>query len=187
MISPIQPKTSSLLISEPFMLDPNFKRSVVLLTELEAGGGVGFILNQKSQLSLSDLISDLPMADFPVFNGGPVDKNSLHFVHRCYHKLLSGTKIKDDLFWGGNFNDLKILIEENEISHDEIKFFIGYSGWSPGQLDCEIIENAWMASNAYDTEVVFVEDEENLWREVVIGLGPKYAHIANFPEDHRWN
>ena len=54
MISPIQPKTSSLLISEPFMLDPNFKRSVVLLTELEAGGGVGFILNQKSQLSLSD-------------------------------------------------------------------------------------------------------------------------------------
>jgi putative transcriptional regulator len=44
-----------------------------------------------------------------------------------------------------------------------------------------------MASNAYDTELIFVEDEENLWREAIIGLGPKYAHIANFPEDHRWN
>jgi putative transcriptional regulator len=108
-------------------------------------------------------------------------------VHRCYDRLKSGAKIKDDLFWGGNFHDLKILIENNEIKHDEIKFFVGYSGWSPGQIDAEILDNAWMASNAYDTELIFVEDEENLWREAIIGLGPKYAHIANFPEDHRWN
>ena len=187
MISPIKPKNGSLLISEPFMLDPNFKRSVVLLTELESSGAIGFVLNQKSNLMLSDLISDLKWADFPVFIGGPVEKDSLHFVHRCYDRLKSGAQIKDDLYWGGNFQDLKILIENNEIKHDEIKFFIGYSGWSPGQLDVEMEENSWMASNSFDMEVVFVEDEENLWREVIIGLGPKYAHIANFPEDHRWN
>jgi putative transcriptional regulator len=187
MISPIQPQTGSLLISEPFMLDPNFKRSVVLLTELETLGSVGFVLNQKSEFLLSDLISDLKWADFPIFIGGPVEKDSLHFVHRCYDRLQSGAKIKDDLFWGGNFHDLKTLIENNEIKHDEIKFFVGYSGWSPGQIDAEILDNAWMASNAYDTELIFVEDEENLWREAIIGLGPKYAHIANFPEDHRWN
>jgi len=187
MISPIKPQNGSLLVSEPFMLDPNFKRSVVLLTECAQSGAVGFVLNQRSNLILSDLVSDLKWANFPIFIGGPVETDSLQFVHRCYDKLKSGLKIKDDLYWGGNFEALKVLIDNNEIQHNEIKFFMGYSGWAAGQLDVEMEENSWMASNAFDLEVVFVEDEENLWREVVIGLGPKYAHIANFPEDHRWN
>jgi len=187
MISPIQPKNGALLVSEPFMIDPNFKRSVVLLTEFEITGAVGFVLNQRSNLLLSDLISDLKWADFPVFIGGPVENDSLHFLHRCYDKIKSGTEIRDGLFWGGNFEALKVLLQNNELKHDEIKFFIGYSGWGAGQLENEMKENSWLVTDKFDSEVVFVEDEENLWREVIIGLGPKYAHIANFPENPRWN
>lgn len=187
MISPIQPRNGALLVSEPFMIDPNFKRSVVLLTEFEVTGAVGFVLNQRSNLLLNDLISDIKCADFPIFIGGPVENDSLHFVHRCYDKLNSGAEIRDGLFWGGNFEALKVLLQNNELQHDEIKFFIGYSGWGAGQLEYEMNENSWLVTDKFDSEVVFVEDEENLWREVVIGLGPKYAHIANFPENPRWN
>jgi putative transcriptional regulator len=187
MISPIQPRNGSLLVSEPFMIDPNFKRSVVLLTEFEIQGAIGFVLNQKSNLLLSDLISDLKSADFPIFIGGPVENDSLHFLHRCYDKIKSGTQIREGLFWGGNFEALKILLQNNMLNHDEIKFFIGYSGWEAGQLENEMKENSWMVTDKFDSEVVFVDDEENLWREVIIGLGPKYAHIANFPENPRWN
>ncbi len=187
MISPIQPRNGTLLVSEPFMIDPNFKRSVVLLTEFEINGAVGFVLNQKSNLILSDLISDIECSDFPIYIGGPVENDSLHFFHRCYDKINSGIKIREGLFWGGNFETLKILLQNNTINSDEIKFFIGYSGWGAGQLEREMKENSWIVTDKFDSEVVFVENEENLWREVVIGLGPKYAHIANFPENPRLN
>ena len=187
MLSPIQPRNGALLVSEPFMIDPNFKRSVVLLTEFEINGAVGFVLNQKSNLILSDLMADITCAEFHIYIGGPVDNDSLHFLHRCYDKIKSGIKITEGLFWGGNFEALKILLQKNMINPDEIKFFIGYSGWGAGQLEREIEENSWMVTDKFDSELVFVEDEESLWREVVIGLGPKYAHIANFPENPSLN
>lgn len=187
MLSPIQPQKGSLLVSEPFMMDPNFKRSVVLLTECEKTGVVGFALNQRSNLLLKDLFANCPRADFPVFIGGPVANDTLHFVHSCYDKLNSGIEIIDGVFWGGNFEALQILINNKQLNHNEIKFFMGYSGWGEGQLKQELEQNSWLVTNKFHSEVIFVEDKENLWREVVIGLGPKYAHIANFPENPQWN
>jgi putative transcriptional regulator len=95
--------------------------------------------------------------------------------------------IRKGVFWGGNFETIKILFNNNQLSNEEIKFFVGYSGWGTGQLNEEIDQNSWLVTDKYSPEVIFVEDEENLWREVVIGLGPKYAHIANFPENPQWN
>jgi putative transcriptional regulator len=186
MLSPIKPEKGNLIVSEPFMLDPNFKRSVVLLTEFEEAGAVGFILNQKSNLILKDILPD-SNSDFPIFIGGPVANDSLHFIHSCYDKLNSGIELMDGIYWGGNFEALQVLINNNQINSSEIKFFVGYSGWSPGQLDDELQQNSWLVANKFNSEVLFVEDEENLWKEVVIGLGPKYAHIANFPENPQWN
>lgn len=186
MLSPIKPQKGNLIVSEPFMLDPNFKRSVVLLTEVEAEGAIGFILNQRSDFLLKDLIPD-SNSQFPVYIGGPVANDTLHFIHSCYDKLNSGIEIRDGIYWGGNFEALQILISNNQIESNEIKFFVGYSGWGDGQLDDELEQNSWLVSNKFNSEVLFVDDEENLWREVVIGLGPKYAHIANFPENPQWN
>ncbi len=168
------------------MLDPNFKRSVVLLTEIEEQGAIGFILNQRSNLIVSDLLPD-SSCELPVFVGGPVANDTLHFIHSCYDKLNSGIEIRDGIYWGGNFEALQVLISTGQIKSSEIKFFIGYSGWGEEQLDGELEQNSWLVSDKFNSEVIFVEDEENLWREVVIGLGPKYAHIANFPENPQWN
>lgn len=182
------PETASLLISEPFMLDPNFQRAVVLLCEHNGEDGtVGYVLNQPATIQLSDVMDNLPDADFPLFFGGPVAQESIHFIHKCYDRLLSGTDLGNGIFWGGNFESLQVLIQHGEIAKDEIKFFIGYSGWSPGQLDEELQENAWVVSNQYNPDITFGNDSENLWKEAVVSLGPKYAHVANFPQNPMWN
>lgn len=187
MLSRIAPSAGKLLISEPFLSDPNFKRSVVLLAEHEAQGTLGFILNQPSTLLLKDLVPDLWEANFPVFIGGPVEVDTIHFIHRCYDKLQSGEEIAKGIYWGGNFETLKILVNNHNISASEVKFFLGYSGWGEEQLDEEIKENTWIVSNEYHPDVVFSANEEKLWREVIINLGPKYAHISNFPSDPNLN
>ncbi|NEU09392.1 YqgE/AlgH family protein [Flavihumibacter sp. R14] len=186
MISQNNHQSGSLLVSEPFMLDPNFKRSVVLLTEHSDSGSIGFVLNQRSDLLLSDVIPDCWDGNFPIFVGGPVGNDTLHFIHRCYDKLLSGIEVKDGVYWGGDFETLKILINSNSIHPQEIRFFIGYSGWGEEQLDTELEQNSWLITNNYTTEALFT-DGDNLWKEIVISLGPKYAHIANFPENPMWN
>ncbi|MDF3077388.1 MAG: YqgE/AlgH family protein [Sphingobacteriaceae bacterium] len=187
MLNATDPKTASLLVSEPFMLDPNFKRSVVLLAEHSDEGTVGYVLNQRSNLMLKDVIQDCYDANFPVFIGGPVGNDTLHFIHNCYDRMNSGVQIADGVYWGGNFETLKLLVNSNQIDESEVKFFVGYSGWGEGQLHNEIDQNSWLVTNNYTPSVLFVDDEENLWKEIVTGLGPKYAHIANFPENPMWN
>lgn len=187
MLSKTAPSTGKLLISEPFLSDPNFKRSVVLLADHGAEGTLGFILNQPSNLILKDLVPDLWEADYPVFIGGPVEVDTIHFVHRCYDKMGSGEEIAKGIYWGGNFETLKILVNSNSIQPHEVKFFLGYSGWSPLQLEEEIEQNTWIVSEKYHPDVVFAHNEEELWREVIINLGPKYAHISNFPSDPSLN
>lgn len=187
MLSTISPSTGKLLISEPFLNDPNFKRSVILLAEHSEEGTLGFILNQPSTLLLKDLVPDLWEANYPVFIGGPVEVDTIHFIHRCYDKLQSGEEIAEGIYWGGNFETLKILVNSNAISENEVKFFLGYSGWSEGQLKEEIEANTWIVSDKFNQDLVFSPNEEELWREVIINLGPKYAHISNFPSDPSLN
>src|SRR4051812_26984136 len=177
MLNNISPQASSLLVSEPFMQDPNFKRSVVLLTEHSEEGTLGYVLNQRSNLLLKDILPECEDANFPVFLGGPVANDTLHFIHTCYDRMNSGTKITEEIYWGGNFETLKLLVNNKQVEENEIKFFIGYSGWSPDQLDSELKHNSWLISNKYNPEILFMLDEENLWKEVVISLGQKYAHI----------
>lgn len=187
MLSLLNPSAGKLLISEPFLADPNFKRSVILLTEHGEQGTIGFILNQPSNLVVKDLIPDLWEADFPVFIGGPVEGDTIHFIHRCYDKLNSGEEIAEGIYWGGNFETLKVLINNNSIEEEEVKFFLGYSGWGLNQLEDELTTNTWIVSDQYYQDTVFSQNEEELWKEVIINLGPKYAHVSNFPSDPNLN
>ena len=187
MLSQVEPSSGKLLISEPFLNDPNFKRSVILMAEHNDEGTLGFVLNQPSALLLKDLVPDLGQADFPIFIGGPVEVDTVHFIHRCYDKLNSGEEIANGIYWGGNFETLRILISNNSIDESEIKFFLGYSGWSKGQLMDEINTNTWIVSNKYNQDLVFSLNEEEVWRKVIINLGPKYAHVSNFPIDPSLN
>lgn len=182
------PKNGSLILSEPFMLDQNFERSVILLCEHhDQEGTVGLILNHRSVLTLSDVVQEIESFDFPLYFGGPVEGNALFFLHKAFDKLQSGTHIVDDLYWGGDFDQLKILINQQAIEPDEVKLFLGYSGWGAKQLQSEIDQNSWAVHNSFNIDLAFITDGEDLWKEALISMGPKYAHVANFPKRPDFN
>ncbi|MET3980606.1 putative transcriptional regulator [Mucilaginibacter sp. UYP25] len=187
MLSPIAAAAGRLLISEPFMPDPNFKRSVILLTEYSEAGAMGFILNHQTEMLLGDILPDVSYSEIPVYMGGPVAENTLHYIHRCPEKIDGGIEIWDGIYWGGDFEQIKQLITNYQLTENEIKFFTGYSGWTPNQLDDELREDAWIVANKFEADAIFSNNEHNLWKEVVISLGQRYAHIANFPENPMLN
>lgn len=187
MISRLTPSAGKLLVSEPFLNDPNFTRSVVFLTEHSELGTLGFVINQPSLLLLGELIEDIGGPTFPVCYGGPVATDTIHFIHRCPEKISGGEEIAKGIFWGGNFESFRALMGKGELTKDEVKVFVGYSGWEGPQLKAEMEENTWIVSDQYDADMIFSADEEQLWKEVIIHLGPKYAHISNFPKNPNLN
>ncbi len=187
MLSSISAAAGRLLISEPFMMDPNFKRSVILLTEYSEEGAIGFILNHSGEFLLGDILPEVSYSEIPVFTGGPVGNNTLHFIHCCPEKIDGGIEIAKGVFWGGDFDAVKELISAYRLTEKEIRFFTGYSGWTPKQLDDEINEDSWIVTDNVSVETIFSGNEETLWRQAVIGLGNRYAHIANFPENPALN
>jgi putative transcriptional regulator len=134
------------LISEPFLNDTYFKRSVVLLTEHSDEGSVGFVLNKPVDLSVTEVINDFPDIDTEVSIGGPVNTNTIHYIHTLGDTIPNSVKILDNLYWGGDFEVIKDMISTGLIKGSEIRFFLGYAGWSPKQLENELSENAWLIS-----------------------------------------
>lgn len=187
MLNSITAAAGRLLVSEPFMMDPNFKRSVILITECAEAGAMGFILNHQSEYMLADVLPDISYSDIPVYVGGPVAANTLHFIHCVPDKIDGGIEICEGIYWGGDFEVIKELINTYQLNENEIKFFMGYSGWTPNQLDDEILENSWIVAEKCSAETLFISSEHNMWKEVVISLGSRFAHIANFPENPQLN
>jgi putative transcriptional regulator len=187
MLNTIKPAAGRLLIAEPFMLDPGFKRSVILITEYAAQGVVGFVLNSASGLYINDAIIDFPESEEKLFTGGPCNNETLHFLHCCPEKIPGGIEIGNGIFWGGDFETVQTMFQLNLISKSEIKFFLGYSGWAAEQLDGELELNSWIVSDQFDKSLIFNDEEENLWKEAVKNLGERYAHIVNFPTNPQLN
>lgn len=185
-LNKLEPKTGRLLIAEPFMDDPYFKRAVVLLTGYSKEGSFGFILNKKINLKVNDLIKDFPLFDSEVFMGGPVQTDNLFYLHTQGEHIDESIKISENLYWSGNFNQLKKMIENNEIFPNEIKFFIGYSGWDYKQLLDEIKEESWIISELKSDKINPLNDK-NLWKKTLKSMGHKFSILANFPEDPSHN
>ncbi len=181
-----QPAVGKFLISEPFLVDPNFRRSVIFLTEFNNDGAVGFVLNRELDIPIIEAVHDFPHFDGPLYVGGPVDNSSLFYIHTLGNQIKGSHKIFDDLFWGGEFDDLKALIISGKASSDNIRFFTGYSGWSAGQLEEEMQQRSWIVADA-SVEQVMNPDVNKLWENVLTGLGANFAMMAKFPIDPSLN
>jgi len=182
----IKPQKGRLLISEPNMLDSNFKRSILLLTEHNDTESIGFILNQPTKIKIHELFEDFPTFDGNVHVGGPVEKNTLHYIHSLGDKIDKSIQITDNLYWSGNFDTLKELIKSKKVDASEIRFFVGYSGWSSGQLEHELEENAWIVSNK-DPKYLLKNSDKNMWRDFIKKMDEEYAIWSNMPEDPNLN
>ena len=174
-------QAGSLLIAEPFMLDPYFRRSVVLLCEHEDDSSLGFIISKQLDVKVSDLIADFPEFDQLVFYGGPVQTDTIHYIHNVGELLEESVMIAPGVFWGGSFEKLKFLIDKQLILPDNIRFFVGYSGWSEGQLQEELQYGSWI-TGAADANYVFRFDPDKVWKSVLEHKGSTYSVIAQVPE-----
>jgi putative transcriptional regulator len=185
--TPAIPKKGDLLISEPFLPDPNFERTVVLMCEHNEEGSFGFVLNKPSLLKYSDVIEDANDFNASLYIGGPVQQDTLHFVHRAGGLIEDSVEIGQGIYWGGNYEQLQVLIDTKQLKPEDFKFFIGYSGWGAGQLEMELKEKTWFVYNITTPSEVFDTDPENLWKMVLNNMGGKYKMISNYPIDPRLN
>ncbi len=182
----IEPGPGILLIADPFLKDPNFLRTVVLLCEHQEQGSFGLVLNKQIEQTLGELINDLEGFNYPVYYGGPVQMNTLHFLHQYPDLIPDAAKVSKDIFWGGNFESLTALIKNNEIDETRIKFFVGYSGWGDGQLSGEMEEKSWLTVSATQ-RLVFDTPHDEIWKESLRHLGGKYEELVNYPIDPQLN
>jgi putative transcriptional regulator len=181
-----KPTKGALLIAKPFLGDPNFERGVVLLCEHNEEGSFGFVFNQRSGIFLADAIETTIYQDIPLYVGGPVEVDTLHLVHTRPDLIPGGKEVLPGVFWGGDFEQVKMLLNSDAISNHEIRFFIGYSGWDVGQIDFEIKSDSWIICDG-NAQFLFSTPDGDFWRELLKSLGGNYRSIANYPIDPRLN
>ena len=181
-----QVKTGKILIAEPFMLDPHFKRSVVLITDHNVNGDMGFILNKTLDVRLNDVMVGFPEFNAPLFYGGPVATNSVQYVHNVGDLLEGSTRVSSGVYWGGSWDNLKFLIEAKLIEPKHIRFFVGYSSWEEGQLINEMNESSWIISDMH-SNYLFNAQPNTLWRTVLQHKGEAFSIIADMPDDNNIN
>lgn len=181
------PASGILLIAEPFLKDPNFKRTVVLMCRHEEEeGSFGFVLNKLYHQTLNELIPELAGFELPIYTGGPVQMDTLHYIHQYPELLPDSQQIAEGVYWGGNFETLKILMQNGQVQPEKIRFFLGYSGWDSGQLNSEMTENSWLTASATKA-IVFDTPEDEVWKASLKLLGGKYEMMIHFPTDPQLN
>ncbi|TXI32736.1 MAG: YqgE/AlgH family protein [Niabella sp.] len=182
----MEPASGTLLIANPHLDDPNFLRTVVLLCDHNEEGSFGFVINRKLDFTVDELISELGDFKLPVFEGGPVELNTLHFIHQYPKEIPDGKEIVNGVYWGGDFEKLIEVINSRTVDVNKIRFFLGYSGWGAAQLATEMDEKTWIVSIA-KAKFLFAENEKELWKAVLEEMGGEYKLILNAPLDPSLN
>lgn len=181
------PAPGTLLIAEPFLKDPNFSRTVVFICDHHEQGSFGFVLNREYGHTLDELMNNIgEELKIPVFYGGPVQMDTIHFLHQYPEKIAGSYEILNGIYWGGDFELAVDLLKSGEIDQSRIRFFIGYSGWSEGQLHEELNQKSWLTVEA-TTRLVFHKKIGEIWKEAVVSLGGDYEMMVNFPTDPQLN
>ena len=182
-----KPKKGDLLIAEPAIIgDVSFNRSIVLLADHSEDGSIGFILNKPLDYSINDLVPEIE-ASYKVYNGGPVEQDNLYFIHKVPELIPESIEISLGIYWGGDFSKLAELISNNTIGENDIRFFLGYSGWDSNQLEEELKANSWFVSKNIYKKNIREKDYQTFWKEKMLELGGEYSIWSNAPENPNYN
>jgi len=181
------PSPGNVLLSEPFLEDPYFGRKVVLLCEHNDEGSFGFVLNNYIDIDVDEVMDDLPKLKARISVGGPVKNGNLYYLH-TRSDIIDSIPVMKGIFMGGDFDQIRDLLQAGNLKTEEIRFFIGYSGWSPTQLQEEIKSRSWFVADT-DAANIMRTDEENevYWKRLIAEMGEGFDHIANSPSDPSLN
>lgn len=183
----IEPERGDLLISEPYLPDPNFERTVVYLCEHDENGTIGFVLNKTAHVQLADVVDEVAGYKAELYIGGPVQQDTFHYLHRHEPLFKSSQEVKNGIHWAGDYELLLQMLGTKSIRSADIRFFLGYSGWGPDQLMGELKEKAWIVLKGASSEMIFDWDNQDLWKECLKTMGGKYRLMSNYPKDPRLN
>ena len=175
-----------ILIADPFLKDPNFLRTAVFLCDHQAEGSIGFVLNRKYEKNIGELITELEMCSFPVYYGGPVQRDTLHFLHQCPDLIEGGVEIISGIYWGGDFDQVASLLKSDALEPHMIRFYLGYSGWGEEQLSAELNEKTWLTTTG-NTSLIFHKNVSLIWQDALKQLGGEYEQLINYPLDPQLN
>lgn len=182
----LKPEKGSLLLAEPYMDDPFFKKSVIYLCEHNEEGSFGFVLNNYIDFNFERVGQDFPNFNTKVSIGGPVQKSNLFFLHTLAHDIHQSVEVGEGIYMGGDFDHLQQLVKEDKVAKTDVRFFVGYSGWSADQLDEELESNSWIVAPCYN-ELLMDTKVDDLWTAVLKKMGKNYARLAELPNDPSLN
>ncbi len=174
------PKKGALLLSDPFEMDVHFTRAVVLICDYDSNGTFGFVLNNYVEMTATELNQSLTSFKGRVSIGGPVDKTNLFYIHR-FAWVQGSQKIQDDLYFGGEFDEVIEQMKIHPESEKMVRFFIGYSGWNAGQLEEELQQNTWIVVENQTVDTIMNTTSNKLWKEIMGSQGTKFRLLADFP------
>lgn len=174
-------QAGKLLIASATLLESNFKRTVLVMCEHNEEGSIGFILNRPMEFKVSEAVAGFEEVEEPLHMGGPVQVDTIHFLHSRGDLLEGSQEVFPGLFWGGDRDELSYLLSTGVLRSADIRFFLGYAGWSAGQLEKEFEEGAWYTTDA-SLDTVFSGEYERMWSRTVRSKGGEYQFIANSPE-----
>ena len=178
-------KIGNILVSKPFIEDKRFNKTVILITEKTDEGVVGFILNKETNYKTHDFLEKIDGKKFnsTINYGGPVDTNSLFFIHRYPDIIQNSEKINNELCWGGELKSVISGIKSGEINQNYILFFLGYTGWKKGQLEQEIKEGSWILHHIKIREF----NTKINWSNILTSIDKEYEIWANAPLNFHLN
>lgn len=183
----LKPEKGKILISEPFLQDAYFQRAVVLLIEHGGEGSMGFVVNKQTGLVVNDFFSELKNRPvIPIYFGGPVSPNHLFFIHTLGAAIPGSVEIGENLYFDGDFDVLKRHLQSDSAANEQVKFFLGYSGWTKEQLDSEIVCNSWLVGHTSCRSLILARDD-SYWNHVVERLGYPYNTWINYPKNPEMN
>ena len=182
----VLPSRGKILISEPFLRDATFGRSVVLLIDHTEEGSMGLIINKQLPIFVNDIIKEFKyIENIPLYKGGPIATDTLFYLHTLAD-IPGAIPISKGLYLNGDFDEIKKYILQGNKVDRYIRFFLGYSGWESEQLSTELKENTWLVSkeeNAY----LMNGDTKDMWKQALVKLGSKYETWSRFPQVPTFN
>lgn len=179
------PGKGKVLISEPFLSDRFFNRTIVFLTEHGPEGSVGYILNRVLELRVNTAVEELEGWEENLSIGGPVSSDTLHYLHSLGEKVPGSRLVVPGIWWGGDLDVIRSLINAGKVTRDQLRFFLGYSGWSKGQLMKELKDNSWVIASVPND--VIMKSRGDVWKDVLRSFDNKYKIWAEFPESPEMN
>lgn len=168
------------LVSEPFLNDFYFRRSAILIVDHNDEGSFGVVINKRLNVPFNDIIMGFPKFDADVYLGGPVDTDSVFFIHTIGEMIPDSHKIMSGLYWSGNINALKAMIKNDLIKSHEVRFYVGYAGWDGGQIRKELEANIWLVGK-FSTKEILHTMPGKMWSTFVNKLGNRYKLWNKFP------